>query len=387
MNKGQELKLQWPSTPNVLSIKTTDLIQSQLIRDPLVTVSEKLDGSNVCLSSQGWIASRRVIIVEDLFDEDLSKVKLNNSPLSKLNSFKTKIVDIHDKLKTTLKRSDFQTLVYGEWLQNRTATTQQDRFDYKKRGFETSQFYAFGLAVHFNGELSKSENDQMRTVLQTEQGWIFAANEELPQLHTATLNQRLQAFFKDHNVSTAPVLAECSLGFALTNRAFIEDLVKQKVEGFILTSDNLMLKWKFVDKVDKTYHIEALNVLKSKAQGSSVINVIEALEEVCLNSKSEIKHQPKKKPDKQLYSKLFKSAETKFPKIENVFENLVTKEERATVQERYRADFKREMKNDLVELGYDLENEYDEGINKFVDSIFQRRSDNWSIRLQTKKTK
>jgi hypothetical protein len=63
---GSEFLLQWPQIPGVLSVATTSLVQELLVRNPTVTVTEKLDGSNLCLSSADWIASRRRVILGPL---------------------------------------------------------------------------------------------------------------------------------------------------------------------------------------------------------------------------------------------------------------------------------------------------------------------------------
>ena len=128
MIKGARLKYQWPSTPNVVSILSTDQIKETLNKNPIVSVSEKLDGSNICISSNGWIASRRVILVNNFFEDDLSTVKLVGSSLSSLKQFEENIRAIHGELQRCIKIQDFQTLLYGEWLQHRTAVSFEDRY-------------------------------------------------------------------------------------------------------------------------------------------------------------------------------------------------------------------------------------------------------------------
>ena len=84
MERGEELKPKWPATPNILSAKTAFKIKDVISSNPCVVVSEKLDGSNLCISSKGWVGTRNVILIQDLKTEDLGKIKFNRASLSSL---------------------------------------------------------------------------------------------------------------------------------------------------------------------------------------------------------------------------------------------------------------------------------------------------------------
>ena len=58
-----------------------------MLRDnPISVVSEKLDGSNLSVASNGIIASRRQILLVDPKPEDLNRTKFCGEPLSSLKS-------------------------------------------------------------------------------------------------------------------------------------------------------------------------------------------------------------------------------------------------------------------------------------------------------------
>ena len=57
-----------------------------LQESPISVVSEKLDGSNLSVSSNGVIASRRQILLVDPKPEDLNRTKFCGEPLTSLES-------------------------------------------------------------------------------------------------------------------------------------------------------------------------------------------------------------------------------------------------------------------------------------------------------------
>ena len=42
---------------------------------------------------------------------------------------------------------NFKTVIYGEWIQEGTASDIEDKFNYKNREIEVGHFYAFGVAL------------------------------------------------------------------------------------------------------------------------------------------------------------------------------------------------------------------------------------------------
>jgi hypothetical protein len=375
--RGSELKAQWPETTNVLSILTTEQLSYYLKLNPEVSVSEKLDGSNFLLSSDGWVASRRIIIVEDLRNDDLSKLKFNKSNISSLRGLSEKLDSVHNEMVKCLERANFETFVYGEWLQHRTANTQQDRFKYKKREFKDKNFYAFGLAIYFREEITKQEMDKAESQLEMQFKWNSIKTQEPLKFIIINFDKNLQIFLQGKGFDCVPWLLKDSLANVLRNKDLSSKLLKRNVEGFVLTGKDLLLKWKFIERGDKSSQIEALTRLREASKGELIDAVIDSLETVCLHSEAtDNSGEPRKRPDKQLYSRLFKSSETKFPKIENLCQKETPKEDILAHGEDFKRKFKKEIKEDIVKLGYQLIDEYEEEIDSFVDSIFEKRISN-----------
>ena len=372
--KGKELKTQWPEASNVLSISTTEQLSEQLRINPVVTISEKLDGSNILLSSDKWIASRRVILVENMCKNEWSKTKFNHSDISNLKKFSTALDSIKNELAERLCRSDFEIFVYGEWLQYRTASTQQDRFKYEERGFKTKNFYAFGMAVHFQKELAKSETIEIEKELETLFKWNLMRTQKPLRFIIINFDKNLQIFLQGKGFECVPWLGQGQLLDVLKNKDFVDRLLKQDIEGFVLTGENLLWKWKFIEKGDKTSQVEAIAELRKTSEDKLITSVIDSLEAVCLNSTpiDDISG-PRKRPSKQLYASLFKSAETKFPKIEDLCNRETSENTILVLGEDFKKKFIIEIEEDFCKTGYRLTEEFKSEISKFVNSIFDRR--------------
>lgn len=382
MKKGSILKYQWPSIPNVVSIATTELIKNILKENPLVEISEKLDGSNICISSNGWVASRRNIIIENFQLEDLTKIKLNGSSLEGLKCNRASIRVIHGKIQELIPDLKVQILVYGEWLQHRTATTQEDIYHYKDRGFKDEAFYGFGLSLIFDDNLDDDKYDYIQGKLKDQVGNNIIEKPE-PYIITYGLGFELSNLFRDCGIATAPVIIKCPIRTALKEHNLIHHLIKRHYEGFIIVSKGFILKWKPVESEDKTFHIEAISKLKNELDDALIEEIIGELEKVCL-SEAKKSQQPKKKIKSQLYMKLFRSAETKFQRIEDLLDESMTGEEKGDIQEKYQARIKQEIKEDIVKYGYPLDDKLDIEIDTLVKSVLDKRIGNWFKRLQRK---
>jgi predicted metal-dependent RNase len=82
--------------------------------------------------------------------------------------------------------------------------------------------------------------------------------------------------------------------------------------------------------------------------------------------------------------KLFRSAETKFQRIEDLLDESMTDGEKGNIQEKYQARIKQEIKEDIVKYGYLLDDKVDTEIDTLVKSVLNKRIENWFKRLQRK---
>ena len=95
---GDDFKYQWPQINSVYIAK--NLMVDLLAENPIALVSEKLDGSNLSVSSNGVVASRRKIILTNAeANNQLNKTKfagkLKNSVKLILNVRSVEISDFY----------------------------------------------------------------------------------------------------------------------------------------------------------------------------------------------------------------------------------------------------------------------------------------------------
>jgi len=386
MERGEELKPKWPATPNILSAKTAFKIKDVISSNPRVVVSEKLDGSNLCISSKGWVGTRNVILIQDLKTEDLGKIKFNRASLSSLKKIGPQVEKVHQTLTSELERSDFQTLIYGEWLQTRTSRSQEDIFDYRRRHFKDNYFYAFGLGVYFEEQIEEAEKERIENKIRNELKWGTIESEQKNQLLLAIFGCDLKLFLNHHEIETVPLLTESSLDSVITNKFLIQELLNHRVEGFVLTSQNLILKWKFVEGEKRESQIEAIQILGTEIKDPALKEVISALEKIGLHQPDQPDvREPAARPERRLYARLLRSAETKFPKLEDQYDSSTSVKERQIIFRDLKKRLEEELKLDLELLGYSLEETYQGEIEAFTAQILTNRTTNWNKKLERKK--
>ncbi len=114
---GAELKFQWPQILGVLSVTSVDQVQTLLKTNPMATVTEKLDGSNLCVSSENWVASRRRVILDNPTEEELKKYKFCGESLSSLSLVFPKLNVLAEEVRKHFPGLELEVLLYGEWIQ------------------------------------------------------------------------------------------------------------------------------------------------------------------------------------------------------------------------------------------------------------------------------
>jgi len=60
--RGDPHPFSWPKISSFLTLQALDLVTKHIEENKEWNVCEKIDGCNVCVSNQGWIASRNKII-------------------------------------------------------------------------------------------------------------------------------------------------------------------------------------------------------------------------------------------------------------------------------------------------------------------------------------
>lgn len=364
-----EEQLQWPKINNIISTNSIKEVIDALKNNKTVTVTEKLDGSNICISSDGWVASRRVIINDCIDCTDLPRHSFNKIPLTKLALITEPLAEINSDLEDDLKTDKIQLLLYGEWLQKGTATTQEDKYNYKE-DLEIGYPYIFGLAVRFE-ERTEEERVQTDSILEEKFGPILQSSLGCCMIG---MNKKLCDFLGKKDILTVPLVDVTSIEKALTNDENKERVSSRKIEGFVFTAKNFIIKWKAYDE-ENIFQRETLEILKNElmlAQSDSTEACIQSLEEVCF-SKCPASTRPTKRLTKRLLMRSYRSADTKYPRIEDLCRECGESADFENEKQEALTNLKTEMEKDLQEQGYILDKTDSQEIKSLVSSILNRR--------------
>jgi len=368
--QGAELQIQWPQTQNIVSLSSTEEIFEQLELNQLVSVTEKLDGCNVSISSKGWIASRRRILVENIEQADLNKVKLNRIKLTSLFQDWSKLKELKEELDHILDFCNFELIIFGELITEGTATTYEDRFCYDLRDIKTGQLYVFGIAFKF-GELTQQEQENFKAKTENQLRWNLVHTCEESKFFVFGFNSDLHVFLRERLFKTVPYIGDDFFNAVLSNQALAEKLKNREVEGFILTGPNLILKWKFFEKGQKSSQKLAIEALKTRINEESLIDVVKTLEEVSLSEAPEGREfKPLKKPSQSLFGQIIRSALTKLPSPADS-ENTIVKTENQIVDacSNFKDALEAETLGDFLEAGFKVDSDDHKVLKAKIESL------------------
>jgi len=316
---GATLEHQWPEIESVYL--ATETMIEQLNENPIALISEKLDGSNLSVSSSGIISSRRKIIAVNPSSNELKTLKFAGEPLTSLEPLmKTSQLLAQNYFPKILSNNNFTVTIFGEWIQCGTASSKEDKFCYAEKGLEKGELYAFGLGLTFEGQnMSSQDLKRVESTLKYK-GFAPAIVNDFIIL---VLNGELKHLFNYYNVMTVPILN--TLPFVKMFDKMADDLLRHEVEGFIITipSKGIILKWKgcedndprrvesFIDITDHCKLAEAIGPLNQVLQESILYNA----------------HGRKRYHDPNL-STAYQSARSKFPRLDDILSNFRGNEEK-----------------------------------------------------------
>lgn len=301
---GDTLEHQWPEIESVY-IASQVMIQ-ELKANPTVLISEKLDGSNLSVSSDGIIASRRKVILAQPSLEDLKKSTFAGQSLSTIEPVMKAVQAMKDSFAKNLDKLE-QVIVFGEWLQSGTASSKEDKFLYSQRGLIEGHLYAFGLGLVF-----KSDDVKAVEILKNK-GFVPVVQSK--NFITLNLNKDLKDLFDQYKIKTVPITLNRGLFVDIFGQ-LADDLLQHKVEGFVISLPNKILKWKgyeendprrvetFIDITDACKIAKAIGPLNQVLQESILYNA----------------HGRKRYLDPNM-TNAFNSARSKFPRLDDILSN------------------------------------------------------------------
>jgi len=152
--EGSVFTKQWPEIKHVFQSDNLVLYLSKNIPG---VVSEKLDGSNLAVTSSGLICSRRNILLKNPSKEQLDKFKFSGVNFSKLVGIFEKVTALKSHFQTIFPFLDFEVILYGELIQKGTATCKEDKFNYRSRGIDQGELHIFGSGVAFEENLDANK--------------------------------------------------------------------------------------------------------------------------------------------------------------------------------------------------------------------------------------
>ena len=311
---GDTFLNQWPEIQSVYLAKETMI--NLLKTNPITLISEKLDGSNLSVSSKGIVASRRKVIAVEPSAEALDKTKFAGESLGSIKPMLENVKAIKKVVfKPWFPLQNFEVIIYGEWLQEGTASTKEDKFNYQERNLSKGQFYGFGLGLHFENAANASDKD-LKNVVQILKKHKFSAKIN-GNFIIVFLNGELKKLLERFEILVVPVLH--TLPFTKVFGKFAEDLLDQKVEGYILTIPSLaqILKWKNPCEESDPRRVEAFVDI---AEMSKNHEAVEPLNKVLQESLLFNANGRKRYFDPNLVDAL-NSARSKFPRLDDLLQN------------------------------------------------------------------
>ena len=300
---------QWPEIKHVFQ---SPKLNTFMAKNTVGYVAEKLDGSNLAVTSNGVISSRRNILLKDPSDEELKKFKFSGVTLSKLVGIFEKVLHVKNRFQEIFPFLEIELILYGELIQKGTATCKEDKFNYRTKGIDQGEFHIFGGGVAFEEKLDSS---QIETALKHLKGKGFSV---ISNKNDLTDKSHLVILMNDH---FANVLNEHKLGKVIEHKtmtlneivdSFKDQMLKNEIEGVVVNFGDEILKWKGLDESYPDIFIDEINELKDKI----IPIVFNAFMEVACKARQERDSMRKDKATEILLEKAYKSAMSKVRSLE-----------------------------------------------------------------------
>ena len=211
-------------------------------------VAEKLDGSNVAVTSSGVIASRRNILLANPTPEELDKTKFSGVKLHSVADMFPKLNKLKRSVEQYFPFLSVEVILYGELVQKGTATSVSDTYHYRARGYEAGGYYVFGGGVAF-GECLTREQSQKAAEHLKKKGFsvLVQENENSCRCHLVLLmNDTLKGLLMENDIDGVIHHEQLSLPEILSH--YCQKLTANCMEGIVVNFGTEILKWKGLDE-------------------------------------------------------------------------------------------------------------------------------------------
>jgi hypothetical protein len=250
----------WPKINGFHTQGALDQALRHLKNDKIWYVTEKIDGSNVCLSTQGWIASRNNIIgMRGMETCKFQGVEIKKTDIERLfyqmDNLKAKLKLVH------LDNVEFELLLYGELILRGTGSSAQDLYNYRKKNRNPGDFYCFGIG------LVLPENISLPRIFKN--GTLNKEGKE--NCFLVPMSIHLSQLLTEFDIAHPAVIMSGRLCDILDDEKLVADIVGKEVEGYVLNGieGEGLLKIKCIE-----------NTLDNVQYRERIVKVIEIIEKL-----------------------------------------------------------------------------------------------------------
>ena len=179
----EPFQYRWHDPPTFPSVKLTDSVGKSILQKEKWSVTEKIDGAAICVSSDSWIASKRRVVLRYISHPCIALASeecrdgfpaLSGASLSRPFHLCKKAVLLASKLNRDCPGLELdvrqhyedlfdgekdQILLYGTLVLSGTSTSPVDLYDYKRRFSGRGQMVVEGVGLIFASE--KNVNDKL----------------------------------------------------------------------------------------------------------------------------------------------------------------------------------------------------------------------------------
>jgi len=344
---------QWPEIKHVF--------QSQKLKtylDEKVTglVAEKFDGSNLAVTSNGVISSRRNILLKDPTAEQLEKFKFSGVSLSKLLGVFDKVASLRKHFQDLFPFLEVEAIVYGELIQKGTATCKEDKFNYRPRGIDQGEFHVFGGGLAFTETLDNSAIESALVHLRKHGFSVISnKNEFTEKSHLVILM----------NGNFAEALNICGFENVISHKAmtlnetldvFTKILMKNEIEGIVVNFGDEILKWKGLEESYPDMFLDQIKELKYVVDPI----VLNAFLKVAHKAREDRVSLKKDKATEILLEKAYNSAITKVRSLEDLLAE-------GESQDKVISNFEKVLKEEMMKDCHSSK-DYEEKLTPFIKS-------------------
>jgi hypothetical protein len=257
----QKFQYQWPKTVGFFTAKQHEKIIADFECNDNYYVTEKLDGSNLAISSKGYIASRTKVIAT----RSEPVPKFNQHSLHNVVELFSAVDQLYNYLQTMyFIQHDFELLVFGEFLYNGTASCKFDKYNYVERHYLPEHFYAFGIGLVFSG----LNTDCFKLVQRVFSQVFQNTNVQNENFFVVPIDWALTGMFYKHGIECVNILSCQRLQAFFKKEHVIKKLLNRSIEGYILASMNGhgMLKLKYATHTDHVHDQHMVDLSKGLSE-------------------------------------------------------------------------------------------------------------------------